>query len=183
MITDSQDPWAEIRRVVTRIRHLETANPLENASISTGRIRVLTPGGDGESSSEEAIIGHAYGKKGVLVKDGGQWMTTKEYADGKIAASHEYPNARITSLESFANAYGPTVNTHGTRLTAVEGVASTANTKAGNAQTTANTALSTANGKASQSKLNEVIDAINDLEAYVRSQHPGKISVPPIVKG
>lgn len=204
MITDANDPWAMIRELQDRVRHLETRNPLENASISTGRIRILTPGGDGGSSNEEAIIGHAYGKKGLLVKEGGQWVTTKEFTssevgklsvavDGKIAASHEYPDARITSLEGFANAYGPTVNTLVTQMAGVDGKISASHTypnnRIGDLEGRMSSAESSLSGKASvasvssvKSKQDQIIDFVNKLQGFVFSQHSGTPS-PPLVKG
>lgn len=41
MADDLSDVYAELRRLKERVRVLETANPLENSSISAGRLRII----------------------------------------------------------------------------------------------------------------------------------------------
>lgn len=178
----------EIRELYRRLRDLETATPLSNASISSGGIRVLTPGGEGGSTGgdEVVLIGHAQGKSGFLVKDGGQWVTVKEYADGKIAASHEYPNARLDAIDAWRNANGPTINSHGTRITGLEGRMSNAETSLNGkasvssvttAQSRADSAWNLANGKASVSYVdNAVSDKVSTSHFTVLQGQVGTIS-------
>lgn len=117
MIVDSlQDPWAEIRSLKGRIRALETASPLENASISRGGIRALIPGNeDGDGATK---YGRELDKVGFLLKDDGSWITMQEkiakelvkealVTDQKIANSHEYSNNRIGDLEDRTGALEP----------------------------------------------------------------------------
>lgn len=121
MSTDSlQDPWAELRRLQERIARLETASPLENGSISRSGIRAVIPGGndDGDGATK---YGHAGGKIGFLLRDGGSWKTIPEWTSEKITQSHEYPTARIGDLEGRMTSTEAGVTYTANRTTDLEG--------------------------------------------------------------
>lgn len=87
----------------------------------------------------------------------------------------------VKAASDDASAAQSTANTALSRANSALSDASTADTKAGNAQSSANSAMNRAN--AAMAKANEIIDALADLEAFVRSQHPSKPLYPPPAKG
>lgn len=121
MVTNTlNDPWVVIRRLEDRLTRLETASPLENASISRNGIRAVIPGGndDGDGATK---YGHADGKIGFLIKDDGDWITVQEYATKRIVESHEYPTARIGDLEGRMTSAEAGVTYTANRTTDLEG--------------------------------------------------------------
>lgn len=68
MARDLSDPWAEIRALKERVRILETATPLQDASVTRGRLRVASADG----FVAEAVAGGAPAVRvtGLQVVDG-----------------------------------------------------------------------------------------------------------------
>lgn len=194
MIVDSlQDPWAELRALKDRVRHLETASPLENASIERNGIRMVIPGGndDGDGATK---FGHEGGKHGFLIKEGSDWLTAqelmakkdlaeRELTAQKIAESHEYPNARIGALESSMNSFGPTVNSHGTRITNLEGRMGSAEGRLSSVESDVGSKVSQASFNSLNGRVNNTIDRVNEIEKFIDSKYPEKPVNPPLNKG
>jgi hypothetical protein len=157
-IDNPNDHAAELRDLKRRIRQLETASPLSNASIGSGGISILTPGENpGGGGIERYKLGHGSGtKSGFLFKDGNDWKTLETYIDERIATSHEYPNNRIGDLEG--------------RMGSVEGVASGAASAASGAQSTANSAKSRADDAYDLAATKASQSSVNTLSSQISSQ-------------
>lgn len=123
MSTDSlQDPWAELRRMEQRLSRLETASPLEHASISRDGITILTPGGEGGGNVELYKLGHGGAdKSGFLFKDGNDWKKLEVYIDERVNAGTAFPNARLTDIEGRMASAEAGINFTANRTTDLEG--------------------------------------------------------------
>lgn len=95
---------------------------------------------------------------------------------GKQAVEELAENIQANALGAAgtANAAKALADNHAPRIASLEGE-----------QGSTGSALSTLTGRVNAlvNKVNQVIDNLNALDAYVESQHPTKVSVPPIVKG
>ena len=79
MADDLGDPWAEIRRLADRVRRLESATPLQNASISRGALRVV--------SAEGLIVEGSSRVSGTLIVSGTFEMDGTQNLTGTLVVS------------------------------------------------------------------------------------------------
>lgn len=198
MSTDSlQDPWAELRRMEQRLSRLETASPLEHASISRDGITILTPGGEGGGNVELYKLGHGGAdKSGFLFKDGNDWKKLETYIDERVNAGTAFPNARLTDLEGRMTSAEAGITYTANRTTDLEGRASglegrmstaeggityTANRvsdlegRMSTVEGTAGSALTKANAAQTEiGQLKTLVDQIKSVfNGHVDTYHPG----------
>lgn len=178
---DFSDNRAEMRALYARIERLERASPLENSSITSGRLRIGVEAGiivDPVASitAGEAQLSGAHGGK---VGAGGTWVSS----DGVIRND----NGTIAFEDRIDPLDGVNVTWNGARHTIeqvtgwLQGDIDTVNGKAGAAQSAANAAQSTANGAASaasaaqstansaQTKANSNASRLDSLEAQMET--------------
>lgn len=181
------NPSAQLAAILERLRVVET-HPLRNASLSSGRIRVLN-----EAGAAVAALGHIDGKSGLLVPSGGSWVTVGEFVQQRVFELAQAVDARVAAVESSVDTLSSHVGSLGSRMSAAEGTLESHNAfigdlgerttglqtavntinqhigsigtrlssvegTASSALSTASTALSTAQGRVSQAQLNAVID-------------------------
>lgn len=207
---DLTDVWAELRRLRRRVRELESQSPLSNSSITSGSgVAVRMPSGishtgDGSSTAGAAFLrangggqvgsGTAYFRSdGALTDSSGLLnfgVNVRGAASGTFAAfvrgelgveAPLVPGGGLVSLGPAVKSASDAASSAASAASGAQSTANAADTKAGNAQTVATNALN--RGNAAMSKANEIIDALTDLEQFVRSQHPSKPLYPPPVKG
>lgn len=200
------DLTSELRDRHRRMHELERAPSLGHSSVSRGLLRVLTSAGE-----PLAGAGHADGKSGLLLRLGGEWVTVQEHVaataatlDARIDTVVDYADSLYLSV-TWAQS---TADGAAAAASAAQGTADTAKATADTAKATADTGKATADAaKAAtdnhspriatledsmtateskvgihRTKINEVIDSLESLEAYVRSQHPAKAPANPIAK-
>lgn len=178
------DPNGPLDRLIARVHALETGTPLASASLRRGRTRILS-----ETGEAVAILGHYAGQAGFLLPRAGAWLTVQDYTaaelaeerayiEGRIAQSHEWPNARLDAIDEWRNQFGPTVNSLGARMNAVEGAAFDAAVDAAEAQTTANEAKASASE--AKASAGEALQTAKSLTGAGTTFNQPKLSGPTI---
>lgn len=163
---------------------LERQTPLANSSITRGRVRVRTPGGE-----VLAALGHMNGKSGLLVPRGGEWVTVQEYVAAERAELEAYAQHTRSiadaawgmgdSARTRLNGVDSTLGNHASRLAAAEG--DIAGLQSGKASVSSVDNLQTQiNGKADVSALEELRSDFEHLRNhyYAHTTHP-----PPKITG
>lgn len=104
MARDLSDPWAEIRALKERVRILETATPLQDASVTRGRLRVASADG----FVAEAVAGGAPAVRvtGLQVVDGVLRITGTLEGSGTWSWSGTLTQTGTTNLNGPWNLNG-----------------------------------------------------------------------------
>lgn len=151
---------------------LEASGAVAGASVGAGGTSI---GADGKIGRDD---GGELQTKGRMAVDGN--LVVIGSVDGRGGVYTPWEGGKNT-VEAIMGGIKTTAQNAASAASGAQSTANTADTKAGNAQTAATNAMNRAN--AAMSKVNEVIDALTDLEAFVRSEHPTKPIYPPPTKG
>ncbi|GEK80578.1 hypothetical protein ABA31_19290 [Agrococcus baldri] len=114
-ISTVNDPWAEIRKLATRIRKLETAAPINHATVSRGALRV--------KSTEGLIVEGSAKITGILDGDGTLHWTGAVQLEGpvqivgNVTRSGDETATGTTTLNGQTSLNGPTDITGQTDIT------------------------------------------------------------------
>lgn len=204
---------ALLAQILRRLDDLETANPLNYASIDDGTgigvstARGVHVEGSGSMSADGLVIDRANGGRarvgnaffeglnGGQVGSGGTWIRgdgTIFNASGEVvfASTGRFNQGASVPYRGAQSSIGPTMEAIDTKAGNAASAASSARTAAQTAQNRADAAYELASSGASEArvdavnfKLNQVIDRVNEIEAFIEGKYPDKPIRPPISKG